>query len=184
MNNVKTKTEMYALLANGVLGNTVPQWFDVDSWMPHRNKYKWWGVRTLTPGGPCWLNVWMPHVPNWCHQAKIDGHRYNISPMVDRIARVTMWANVWDSPTGLVLECFEYPPIEGSWRELMPTKAIGYTGVVANQILKRHLNANSLDDLEILLERYPNHVVELSALETCFGTVPGRNAVIWEVRNY
>jgi len=51
-------------------------------------------------------------------------------------------------------------------------------------VLRKHLNPNSLDDLSTVLDRWPGHVVELSAVEGCFGTVPGRNGIVWEVRNY
>ncbi len=112
------------------------------------------------------------------------GHQINISPMIGRIVNVTMWANILRSNSGLVLECIEYPDKASNWRAEMPTKAKTYQNTAANMLLRKHLNPNTLEDLEILLDKYPDAVVELSATETEFGTVPGRNAIIWEVRNY
>ena len=181
---VANKADMYRRLSSGEFGNTVPQWFDLEQWEAESPRYQWWGVRTLTPGGPCELNVHRDWVPLWVARFERDGFRCNISPMVDRLSRVRMWANVWDSPTGLVLECILNPPHGASWRKLMPTNAKTYSGITARSLLSATLNENSHDDLRILLEQYPDHVIEFSALDRCFGTVPGRNAVVWEVRRY
>jgi hypothetical protein len=106
--------------------------------------------------------------------------------MVDRITTVTLWANVWDSPTGLIVEGIEYPPKEVSWRELMPLPAHYHRWelTAAKMLLAKHMNPNSLNDLKDLIEKYPAHVYEFSCLAECFGTVPHRNTVIWEVRSY
>lgn len=189
MQNLINKTDMYRLLHNGYLGNTVPMWFNDLDWLwavdsGERFNYKWWGVRSVVAGGPCFLNISFNDVVARCREIERAGYRFNISPMIDRIVTVTMWANIWESPTGLIVEGIEYPPKEGSWRELMPIQAKRWEGITARSVLRKHLNANSYDDLTILLDTYPNHVVELSATETCFGTDPGRNAIIWEVRNY
>ncbi len=186
---ISNKAEMYRMLHRGDFGNTVPMWFDLRKWAfdvsfaPYHS-IQVWGVRTLTPGGPCWLNVPRKHVSYWCDEAERGGHKVNISPMIDRIVNVTMWANVLRSPSGLIVECIEYPDKSSNWRAEMPTKAKAYQNTAANMLLRKHLNPSTLDDLGILLDKYPDAVVELSATESEFGTVPGRNAIIWEVRNY
>lgn len=188
---VSNKAEMYRMLHRGDFGNTVPMWFDATSWFsaamcvdsPY-NRINWWGVRSLTPGGPCELNVYFSEVVHIVRKFIRQGHKVNISPMIDRIVNVTMWANILRSNSGLVLECIEYPDKASNWRAEMPIKAKTYQNTAANILLRKHLNPNTLDDLEILLDKYPGAVVELSATESEFGTVPGRNAIIWEVRNY
>jgi hypothetical protein len=56
---VATKAQMYRLLAAGRFGNTTPQFFSVEDWKasPDAARYPTWGVRTLTPGGPCRFDV-------------------------------------------------------------------------------------------------------------------------------
>lgn len=183
---VKTKAEMYRLLRAGALGNTTPTWDNVYLWAEFVGTSAWdrWGVRTLTPGGPCayWLST--GRVPAAVQMFERAGHQVNISPMVEALATSTLWANVWDSPTGLVVDGIEYPDQAQTWRALMPVASREYRGVAARMLLERHLNANSLDDLRVMIETYPDHVIELAALDRCFGTVPGRNGIIWEVRNY
>lgn len=114
------------------------------------------------------------------------GHGVNISPMVDSFTRVRLWADVWDSPTGLVVYGIEYPDTDAglTWRNAMPTKGRHWFGTAAKMLLDRHLNENSRDDLRILLEQYPDHVVELSAIDACYGTEKHRNSIVWEVRRY
>lgn len=186
---VSNKAEMYRMLHRGDFGNTVPMWFCDLDWVfdtdtDDKGSYAWWGVRSLSPGGPCKLNVPWGDVVRTCREFESAGHKFNISPMIDRIVNVSMWANVLRSPSGLIIECIEYPDKASNWRAEMPTKAKTYQNTAANMLLRKHLNPSTLDDLGILLDKYPDAVVELSATESEFGTVPGRNAIIWEVRNY
>lgn len=187
---VRTKAEMYRRLCAGEFGNTIPQWFDVCDWQRHGDsaKYAFWGVRTLTPGGPCRLNCHRDDVPFWALEYERAGHRVNISMMVDRVATVTAWLEAWDGPTGLVVEGIECPDTANgwTWRNSMPdpAKRRAWHGTAARMVLARHLNANSLDDLCVLLGHFPGHVVELSALDRCIGNCPHRNGVVWEVRSY
>lgn len=183
---ITTKHQMYALLAAGRLGNTIPQYFSVADWQASMDsgRYQFWGIRTLAPGGPCRLNCPVEEVVATVTKFQSIGHAINISVMVDRLFTVLLWAEVMRTETGLVVYGIERPPFGGSWRQLMPGRGMHWQGVMALMLLLRHLNPNSLDDLWELLDTYPDHVVELSALDRCYGTVPGRNAIIWEVRAY
>jgi hypothetical protein len=57
-------------------------------------------------------------------------------------------------------------------------------GASAQAILRGVLTGSSYEDLDALLELYPDAVVEFGAYAKCLGAIPGRNAVIWEVRAY
>lgn len=183
---IRTKGRMYDLLSRGVLGNTIPQWFSLKKWRadPDARRYAVWGVRTMTPGGPCRLYCPEADVAATVAEYEAAGHACNISVMIDAVVNVTLYADVFEVPSGLAVYCVENPGKGASWRKVMPTLGRQYEGLAAKMLLRKHLNASSLADLEALMERYPGNVVELSACSTCFGTVPGRNAVIWEVRDY
>lgn len=64
------------------------------------------------------------------------------------------------------------------------------SGSEAHFLLKRELWPLSLSELENLLDRFegdsttPSSVVEFSAYDIAVGDSPGRNAIIWEVRDY
>ena len=183
---VHDKATMYQLLAVGAFGNTIPQFFSVDEWKksPDSSKYDSWGVRTQTPGGPCRLRCPTEEVA--VTAASFAPHGLNISCMVDDVAQVTLWADVWDSPTGWVVYGVEHPDTAGgwTWRNSMPTKGRHWEGLAAKMLLRRHLNANSYEDVGEVFDRYPGHILELSALDKCFGVMPHRNAVVWEARLY
>lgn len=181
---ITSKRQMYALLARGAFGNTIAQFFSLRAWdrSPEKARYAFWGVRTLTPGGPCRLNCPTAEVRDTARQYQRDGHAVNVSCMIDRVARVTLWADVYDSPTGLLVYGVEYPAPEWSWRGQMPGKGRQWEGIAAPLLLRRHLNASSLADLAVLRDEYPGHVVELSACDRNLGTIRGRNGVVWEVR--
>jgi len=54
----------------------------------------------------------------------------------------------------------------------------------ATNLLRCSMNDLSYRWLQWLFEAYPNHVVEFTCLNTCWGTVPGHNTIFWEVRKY
>ncbi|MDD5700087.1 MAG: hypothetical protein PHH00_02755 [Candidatus Nanoarchaeia archaeon] len=57
-------------------------------------------------------------------------------------------------------------------------------GIVAQIILQEKLDESSFADLWVLLELYPDAVVEFSTYAVKVGDIPNRNTVFWEVRNY
>ncbi len=186
---VLTKTDMYSRLAAGEFGCTIAQWFDAGKWaLESPRSIEWWGVRTMTPGGPCRLNCPSAEVRETFERFRRAGHDAQISMMVDKVATVTAWLEVWNSPTGLVVEGIEHPKTwDGwTWRNSMPdpAKRKKWELTASRMVLRRHLNENSLDDLWELIEAYPDHVIELSSLDRCIGTVPHRNGILWEVRLY
>lgn len=58
------------------------------------------------------------------------------------------------------------------------------SGIVAVDLLRMHLNHNSLEWMYKLLDWYPGHVIEFSTYDKEWGTVPGYNTLFWEVRCY
>lgn len=183
---ILTKAQMYSALGAGAFGNTVDQWLSVTQWSASSaaDDVPEWGVRTMTFGGPCRLFCPTAEVASTFRQFESQGHRCQISPMVDSFATVTMFAEVYEGPFGLTLEGCQFPGKGAHWREAMCDRRSSWSGSLAWAILAQHLNPNSMDDLRILLDQYPEHVIEFSVLDRCFGTVPHRNAIIWEVRSY
>lgn len=58
------------------------------------------------------------------------------------------------------------------------------TGATILGLLDRYMDASSRDDLEILLELYPDATVEFSCFSVDAGVLPNRNTIFWETRNY
>jgi hypothetical protein len=51
-------------------------------------------------------------------------------------------------------------------------------------LLERFMDPSSRDDLDAILEMYPDHVVEFSCFSVNVGIFPRRNTMFWEVRLY
>lgn len=187
---IRNKAEMYRLLSTGAFGNTTPQFFSVREWLasPDRRRFPLWGIRSahVSAHPACRLHCPTAEVATYARKHFPDGP--NISMMVDAVAECTAWIEVWDSPLGLVVEGIEHPrtDLAWNWRNSMrdPRRRRRWEGVAARALLARHLNPNSRGDLTELLERYPDHVVELTALDRCLGSVPHRNGIVWECRLY
>lgn len=181
---VTSKDDMYRRLYAGEFGNRNVGFLRVDDWLasPESRKYDRWGVRSRVPGDfRCGMHL---DTADAYARAKLLGPDLaDISIMLDSVATVTAMIEVWVSPVGLSVHTVPYPPPGVSWRKLMHTdKAQNLDGTRAALYLQRHLNPNSLADLNDLLAAYDGHCIELSACEECIGTVPHRNAVVWEVR--
>lgn len=185
---VTTKVGMYRRIVAGEFGNTLPRFFRYGDWTENRAtgyaSAELWGVQhTTIPGfqgtrldvhrddvGRLVENVF--HCKNYC-----------ISPMIHQFGKPRFEGDVTRLlGTGLVV-CGNIDPAPGTWRKHM-LKPREWRGSAARVLLDHLLNANSRDDLEVLLDEFPDHVVELTALSCEFGTCPGRNAVVWEVRRY
>jgi len=57
-------------------------------------------------------------------------------------------------------------------------------GFEVTLMLRRYLSPAAYNDVEDLLEAYPDHVIELTAYLHELGWARGRNVIIWEVRDY
>ena len=68
-------------------------------------------------------------------------------------------------------------------REAMEHPSLA-SGLSARLILEYFLDANSREDIDMLLDLYPDAVIEFGTYERDVGLLPRRNTVIWEVRNY
>lgn len=57
-------------------------------------------------------------------------------------------------------------------------------GFKAKAILEHFLSPICLDEIYLLLNNFPESIIEFSTYSCPVGNLPNRNTVIWEVRNY
>lgn len=69
-------------------------------------------------------------------------------------------------------------------RDALTRETLTTVGIRAIGVLRVNLNPVSYDWLQLLLTRYPGHVIEISVFRVNWGNLPGYNTVYWEVRNY
>jgi hypothetical protein len=54
----------------------------------------------------------------------------------------------------------------------------------ADLMLRHLMSPSSYDDWLMLIEQYPDHVLEVSVYDMFVGDQPNRNALVWEIRKY
>ena len=83
-----------------------------------------------------------------------------------------------------------YTTVQKPMNQALTEKRETTRGIKAYYLLRRYLCPSSYSDLEALLGKFDNGileqscVVEFSAYDVNVGDIPNRNTVIWEVRNY
>ncbi len=189
---VTNKRRMYAELARGGFGNTVPQYFSAEEWeaSPDWSRYPLWGIRSGAAGGDKRMRLNVPRgevAPLYREWFPAGGG--NISPMIDRwaVMRGEVFENDFGHPFGLNL--IYVPPgseidPKDPWRGSFRKYGTPAHGAAALAILKAYLWPSDFEDLRATLDAYPGHVVEFSACDRAVGIVPHRNTIIWEVRLY
>jgi len=184
---------MYQEIVRGSFGNTLPRWIGPRDWTA-------WDFYTEKPGAPTLWGVQHTTIAGFpgtklnvptaqVLDTIIDGgfgDNYCLSPMIAALPGLGVrWEGdvTHHHETGAVYCSGTANPPIGSWRTHMKAPRL-WEGSAALLLLRTVLNENSFDDLMTLLDDYPDHVVELSATDKCYGTHPGRNAIIFEVRDY
>jgi len=88
---------------------------------------------------------------------------------------------VYQSYKGLELfySCEKLP-----MREALAKSSKQVEGILSVSLLRYYLCPNSYEWLQHLLDTYSGHVVEFSSYSVEWGTLPGFNTVVWEIRSY
>ncbi len=77
-----------------------------------------------------------------------------------------------------------YTLVKQPMRAGLDIEQLHANGLEAVGLLRHHLDPSSYEELWELLDTYEDAVVEFSTWDTHIGSVPFRNTVFWEVRNY
>jgi hypothetical protein len=79
---------------------------------------------------------------------------------------------------------FYYSRAKAQMRDALKAASEVAQGLRSDLMLRLAMTPASYDDWLLLLDRYHGHVFEVSIYERCLGDIPGRNALVWEVRRY
>lgn len=180
---IDTKAQFYRLWHAGLLGNKPRSWQTLAD--VYADGYT--GLLTLrhtkVAGGKSVYAVPRLDVPAVLESLAREGvpaeHvTYNESAPDDQLL---IQGEVMRGIRGLELHYSTTPGL--SMREAMKF-ARSLHGVSAQAVLDLYLDANSLEDVELLFEKYPDSVIEFGTYRRNVGCLPRRNTLIWEVRNY
>ena len=182
---VLTKKDFVRRYNCGEFGNASKTWQTYRDWSNdddrrkglYGNLYHW---RNRSGGQKSFYNL--PDVDvahKFLYELEEDDSGWYISAMAPHTCNL-LQGEVQLSPTryDLVYSTAQDIPM----RDALASASRYATGLKAESLLRTCLNPVSYDWLQILLERYPEHVVEFSAFSKCWGTLPGYNTVFWEVR--
>jgi hypothetical protein len=181
-NAILTKRQNYILCHEGSYGNRVRQWDSIEAWAESGfDKPVAMRVALEVGGGPKAFHVPPCNVEiiaDLWSDCGVRRDQIRLSEMAD--GRRVLQGQYANDFTGEFLHTFETGPMPEA---LARSHAYAF-GLRSKLLLQAHMTPSSYADLEVLFERYPNHVFEISVWASCLGDTPGRNAIIWEVRRY
>jgi hypothetical protein len=85
---------------------------------------------------------------------------------------------------GLCWGYFLYSRERARMRDALRIASSVSQGLRSDLMLREAMTPSSYEDWRALLDQYPDHVLEVSIFDRCLGDIPGRNALVWEVRRY
>jgi hypothetical protein len=177
--NVTTKQASLRLYHNDAFGNHLRVWPTIDSLLVDDFEGQV-SLRTigLGGGGQAFYNVPVNEVLQRVGQMR-DHVIANESAPDDQL----LWQGELHQDTGPLYIRASF--VAGlKMRDAMRTGAVDVNGLMAHMLLQRTMTPASLADTQALLEMFPGAVIETSVYRNPLGNCPGRNAVIWEVRQY
>ncbi|MEK6800848.1 MAG: hypothetical protein AABY10_04180 [Nanoarchaeota archaeon] len=182
---IKNKQEYYALYERGLLGNKPKTWRSyeeiVDSGWTERVCMR---SRKGIGRSKTLFNLELSDVPKkieeWRKEFQIGEEAISFNQsMPDE--KLSLQGEFMRCEKGLYLY---YTTAKKPMNQAFETEAKHASGISALELMKSNLNPESFCDLEELLDQFPNDVFEFSAYDICVGNIPGRNTIVWEVRNY
>ena len=181
---ISNKQDMYALYYAGKFGNKLRTWPTLNEFIQSAYEGSV-SIRYSGAQGGKWHAYNVPYpavfgiVDGWVREgADIQKITFNEVPPDDQLL---IQGDVQESARGLELRYSTSPGKSHRQGLADPSHACGLRAKI---ILEHFLHPNSLDDLHILFETYPEHVVEFSSYEVKVGDRPRRNSIFWEVRAY
>lgn len=188
---VLNKSDMVKRWVAGEFGNSIKCWDSWDAYVEDVGREKWASespvaLRYKDPGAPfCRYDLTFEDAVEQVRDWEEDYKHFDISKVwvndsnnPDRYLRLQ--GEVARSHRGLELR---WSPLKKKMRHALAEDERNAVGMQAQAILREHLDPVAYDWLEVLLERYPDHVVEFSTWSVPFGVL-GWNTVFWECRLY
>lgn len=180
---VLTKADFVKRYSLGEFGNHSPTWNSIVEWGEDRclgDDDGLYHVRNRVAGAETWYNVPSCDLLDVWEAAcdKYAEANLYISAMCPTHI-TTLQGYLIDTVGGLHLA---YSTVKKPMRDSLLEGQRTAWGPTANLLLRTYMNQRSYDWLQWLLSAYKEHVIEFTCLSRCWGTEPGHNALVWEVR--
>jgi len=179
---VTSKARNHANFRRGVYGNRLRSW-TLEEWRPgliEGNVV----LRYLGEGGggPCLYDVRQGDVELEVDRLTLGGFERRRFTVNERAPdhRVVIQGEHLNEPGGSV----RYTTVRAQMRDALREESLEVDEWRGFRLLTSPMTPSSREDYLALLERFPNHALEVSVYEGNLGDLPGRNAIVWEVRVY
>lgn len=194
---IPSKRKFFELWRAGVLGNRPLMWDTLEEALKHRPVVAKFGFRELgKAGGGAWELAPRAESPLVYDRWKQAGRRFVIDGSVPNDHSVAQ-GEVCRTEHGLQSFLCVRPEFVVRWpfAELKPGLSPMRITMAAEMhrhrdaletklVLDQIMDPSSRDDLDMLLELYPDATVEFTCFDINVGVIPHRNTIFWEVRNY
>lgn len=179
---ITSKHQFFELWKAGVLGNRTQLWTDPED--AYASMVPEIGFREIgKAGGGAWEKVKREDVFRTANMWTALGRKFIMDDGAPN-HRSTMQGEVCRTVRGLesfLAVGYGLPPMRQSIAAGLH-RSYGYVETMV--LLDRYMDPSSRDDLNMLLELYPEATVELSCFDVQVGNIPGRQVMFWEVRDY
>jgi hypothetical protein len=182
---VRNKTQNMKMWLHGCFGNRILGWKSIDEWRasPFKGnvvlRYRGgvggkWCCYDVDPSDVDGL------VAQWVAQGAEQSRIYlNEST---NTKDVLLQGELWNG--GDEWNYFYHSWAKALMRDALRAAPEHSWGLKTEFMLRSTMTPSSYSDLQELRTHFPSHVFEISIYRVNFGGVPGRNATVWEVREY
>lgn len=192
----------------GLLGNRTLIFDDVEQALAHRPALDKIGFReSKRGGGGAWTleerkdarhvaELWKNAGRTFIMDGSVPNDKSTLQGEVCRTheglvgflcCRQWIWGTVYeiDTKTGEMVSTSLGPSGLPPMRETIRRGWHRHTSYLETRmLLARYMDPSSRDDLDALLEMYPDATVEFTCFDVNVGVFPRRNTIFWETRNY
>ena len=187
---VLSKSQNYRLWRAGAYGNKLRLWGSLREWRlsDYRGPVAL-RCREGRGGGPCIYDV----IPGFVSRAvelmfaqgvKEGEIMVNEMSPNQEILQGEYLNTFYGAGDDLSWGYFYYSRARTRMREALARQPKAASGLRAELLLQQHMTPASYEDWRLLVDKYPDHVFEVSVYDCCLGDLPNRNALVWEVRKY
>ncbi len=183
LGRIKDKREAIDLFQSGAFGNSIQTWYNREEFG------NWQGpvvlrYRAPAGGGPCLYDVPLNELDATINRLVKEGWQQQLMYFHPRLEIDHLLVVQGELMLSTEHYTFFYSRVKKPMRKALAEGGKHTYGLRALLMLREAMTDSSFSDLEELLGMYPDSVFEISVWSHCLGTIPGRNAIVWEVRNY
>jgi len=182
---VLNKRDFVRRYRDGEFGNASPTWDSVEGFLSDKasTTSDLFHLRNRVRSGPTYYDVPGDLVDITLRKALAEGVKESdlyVSQMAPT-ALTTLQGEIQQTPDGLYLY---YTRVKKPMRDALRESAHEARGIIALEMLRAAFTVGDFEWMGVLLDRYPDHVLEFSTYSKAYGTIPGCRVVWWEVRSY